>query len=411
MRNSSYLRMKAMSAAHHEELKVLHVIPAVAPRYGGPSRAIFEMCRPLKEYGATVLVATTDADGGSRLPVRTGQELDYQSIPTIFFRRQWSEAYKYSLPLARWLVQNVAGFDVIHIHAIFSHSSLAAARACRRSGVPYVIRPLGTLDPWGMRQKSLRKRLFMRLGVDSMLRGAAAIQYTSSGEKAAVESTLGYERGVVIPLGIERDSDGVAPRAQAGQEDGPYILFLSRLHHKKGLELLLEAFVPLAKSRELSSWRLIVAGDGDPSYVESLKRKTRELGGDGRVVFAGWLGGTEKARALSGASLLALPSYQENFGICLVEAMAYGVPVVISPEVNLASDVEEGRAGWVSQLDVGSLRAVLRESMMNEEERQRRGSAGRILAERFSPSKTSRQLLELYRGIVGNGKNFLSAGV
>lgn len=387
-------------------LSVLHVIPAVAPRYGGPSRAVFEMCRPLIERGVRVLIATTDADGRDCLPVETGCEIDYNGIPTIFFARQFSEAYKFSAPLARWLSRNVVAFDVVHIHAVFSHACLAAARACRRRGVPYVVRPLGTLDPWGMRQKPLRKRFFMRFGVDSMLRGAAAIQYTASGEKSAVEETLGYNHGVVIPLGIGGDPTAnisLTGKANVGAAmlDNPYVLFLSRLHHKKGLELLLEAFVPLAKTNEFSNWRLIVAGDGDPSYVAKLEQRAKGLGDEGRVVFAGWLAGEAKAQTLSGASLLALPSYQENFGICLVEAMAYGIPLVISPQVNLAPDVEEAGAGWIAGLDVDSLRAALCESMQNRAERQRRGSAGRKLAQRFSPSETSRQLVNLYQEIVG----------
>lgn len=399
-----------------EELSILHVIPAVAPRYGGPSRAVFEMCRPLAARGARILVATTDADGDGYLPVETCREIEYDGSRAIFFPRQFSEAYKYSAPLARWLSRNVANFDVVHIHAVFSHACLAAARACRRNGVPYVVRPLGTLDPWGMRQKPLRKRLFMRLGVDSMLRGAAAIQYTATGEKSAVEATLGYGRGVVIPLGIGGVSAagmslaGDEWRRRAMPENNPYVLFLSRLHHKKGLELLLEAFAPLARMTEFSRWRLVIAGDGDPAYVATLKQKARALGDEGRVIFAGWLDGEAKARTLSGASLLALPSYQENFGICLVEAMACGVPLVISRQVNLAPDVEEAGAGWVSRLDVDSLRAALLESMLNGDERRRRGNAGRRLAQRFSPSETSRQLLNLYRDIVGGkGKLFPAA--
>jgi len=387
-------------------VKVLHVIPAVAPRYGGPSRAVFEMCRPLLDRGVEVLIATTDADGDGRLPVEVGREIEYDGAPTIFFPRQFGEAYKYSAPLRRWLSKNVRDYDVVHIHAVFSHACLAAARACRRYSVPYVVRPLGTLDPWGMRQKPLRKRLFMRLGVDSMLRGAAAIQYTASGEKSAVEGSMGYDRGVVIPLGIEAATAfNTSPEEEVrtlktGPGKNPYVLFLSRLHPKKGLELLLEAFAPLAKTDEFRNWRLVIAGDGEPSYVASLRRKVRGLEAESHVTFAGWLGGEAKARALGAASLMALPSYQENFGVCLVEAMACGVPLIISPHVNLAPDVEEAGAGWVAGLDIGSLRAALSESMRDEEARRRRGDAGRRLALRFSPAETSRQLLSLYRDIV-----------
>src|SRR5216683_7337951 len=128
-------------------MRVLHVIPSVAPRYGGPSNAVLAMCRALGRKGVDVLIATTDADGEGRLPVEHGRVTSYGGTPAIFFPRQWSEAFKYSHPLAHWLDQHVADFDAVHVHAVFSHACLAAGQACRRAGVPYVVRPLGTLDP------------------------------------------------------------------------------------------------------------------------------------------------------------------------------------------------------------------------------------------------------------------------
>src|SRR4051794_2864178 len=106
------------------------------------------MCRALRKQGTDVLIATTDADGPSRLAVELGRTIDFQGVPTIFFARQWSERFSYSRPLARWLDRQVANFDAVHIHAVFSHACIAAARACRRHLVPYIVRPLGSLDPW-----------------------------------------------------------------------------------------------------------------------------------------------------------------------------------------------------------------------------------------------------------------------
>src|SRR5438045_9411043 len=117
-------------------MRVLHVIPGVAARYGGPSQAVFEMCWALGEQGVDALVVTTDADGPGRLKVERARPITHRGVPTIFFSRQLSEAFKYSHPLAVWLTRKVGRFDVVHIHAIFSHSSLAAARACRRHGIP-----------------------------------------------------------------------------------------------------------------------------------------------------------------------------------------------------------------------------------------------------------------------------------
>src|SRR5689334_6513653 len=109
-------------------MKVLHVIPAIAPRYGGPSGAIYAMCRALQQRDVEVLIATTNADGSQKLPVALGQELAYQQVKTIFFDWQWNQAFQYSRPFSVWLQQRVTNFDVVHIHAVFSHACLAAAQ-------------------------------------------------------------------------------------------------------------------------------------------------------------------------------------------------------------------------------------------------------------------------------------------
>ena len=158
-----------------DRLKVLHVIPAVAQRYGGPSQVVFEMCRAIESHGVDVLLATTDADGRGSLSVEIGKPVDYQGTQTIFFRRQWSQRFGYSSGLARWLNDNVKKFDAAHIHAVFSHPCLAAAKACLKQSVPYIVRPLGSLDPWSMKQKPFRKRLMWHLAAGRMLRQAAAV--------------------------------------------------------------------------------------------------------------------------------------------------------------------------------------------------------------------------------------------
>lgn len=384
-------------------MRVLHVIPSVAPRYGGPSRAVVEMCRALRECGVETLIATTDADGSGRLPVALAREVLYEGVPAVFFPRQWSESYKYSRPLARWLAAHVAEYDVVHIHAVFSHACLAAAGACRKAGVPYVVRPLGTLDPWSLRQKRLKKKLFWRLGVRRMLDGAAAIHYTAPPERKLVEDSLGLARGVVVPLGVDAAWAGAAegrPVSDPPFGPAPYLLVLSRLHHKKGLDLLLPAFLSLAGQREFSEWRLVLAGEGDEGYVRSLRGMAERGGSGGRVIFAGWLEGARKSATLRQASVLALTSHQENFGLCVVEALACGVPVVVSPHVNLAPEIEEAGAGWVTPLERESLERTLAEAMRDTRGRESRGAAGRELVQRrFTWGAVGEQLAEVYNSI------------
>jgi glycosyltransferase involved in cell wall biosynthesis len=386
-------------------LKILHVIPSVAPRYGGPSQAVVEMCRALGGLGIEVMIATTDADGPTRLPVSSGSMTLYAGVPTIFFHRQWSEAFKYSHGLATWLRQHVREFDVVHIHAVFSHASLSAAGACRQAGVPYIVRPLGTLDPWSVGQKALRKRLFWHVGVKRMLLSAAAIHYTAAEEQRLAESSLGLSHGVVVPLGVPDDlfaeaDTGPSPLV-APFGSGPYVLSLSRLHPKKGLDLLIPAFLELMRDTRFSAWRLVVAGDGDAAYRASLDQLVRSHGGEDRVDFPGWLQGAAKADALRGAALFALTSYQENFGISVVEAMACGRAVLISQQVNLAPEIEAAGAGWVVPLEPSQIGCALEAALANPEERSLRGARGRALAQReFAWPRVAEQLSILYKSIV-----------
>lgn len=390
-------------------LKVLHVIPGVSPRDGGPSRAVFEMCRALRARGCETLIATTDADGrGRRLPVELGGEVEYEGVPTVFFPRQLSEAFKLSLPLARWLDANVGSFDAVHIHAVFSHACLAAARACRARGVPYIVRPLGTLNPWGLSRKTFRKRVMWRLSAGRMMRGAARVHYTTPEERLLVEQSLGLGRGVVLPLGVEPEalhsSNGHGRFRQAHPSLGsnPYVLTLSRLHAVKNLESLLEVFLALVKQPEFTDWRLVLAGDGEAEYVRSLRRLVRERGGDEHVLFPGWLSGALKTSALRGASLLAVTSHQESFGVGVAEALACGVPVLLSREVGLAAEVERAGAGWVTERT--RLACSLAEALRDGDERRRRGEAGSELASRrFSWPSLAAELIALYQSVAGDG--------
>ena len=306
-------------------MKVLHVIPSVAPRYGGPSQAIIELCRGLQDEGIEAEICTTDADGSARLPVELGIPVCYQGARCHFFRRDWSEAFKFSQSMRRWLDKNIARYDIVHIHAVFAHATCAAARACRRAGIPYIVRPLGTLEPWSMRQKPVRKQIGWRLLFRRVLRQAAAVHYTTEQERTLTEDSLGLHNGVVVPNGIDESllevqSTGQFRKSHDIPADAPVLLTLSRLHPKKGLDLLLKAFVDLKTQGRLAKWHLVIAGDGAPDYVSRLHEVARHTPAERFVHWTGWLEGESKIEAMAEADLFVLSSFQENFGIGAVEA-------------------------------------------------------------------------------------------
>ena len=370
---------------------MLQVIPSVDERSGGPATAIVPMCRVLMQQGIEVLLLSTTA--GLTVEVAPGEVLAHKGVPAIFFESQLGESFKYSRPLSTWLRSNIQNFDVAHIHAVFNHSSIAAAHVCQKNSVPYVIRPLGTLDPWSMTQKSLRKRLFWQISGRGIMDHAAAVHYTSEAEKNATESSLGLNHGKVIPLGVE------AAVSLAGKvTNDPYVLVLSRLHPKKGLDVLIDAFLSLVEAPQFAEWRLVLAGDGQVEYVSTLKAKASSS--KDRIVFAGWVDGDEKNAMLGNASLLVLPSYQENFGLCVMEAMAQSVPVLVSPNVNLAAEVGAANAGWIAPVDQTALAKTLAEALVDRDELARRGRAGLQLSQKYSWENSARALADLYRTVI-----------
>ena len=375
---------------------MLHVIPSVDERSGGPATAIVPMCRALMQQGVDVLLLSTTA--GLPAEVGQGEVLDHKRVPATFFQSQLGESFKYSRPLSSWLRSNIQNFDLAHIHAVFNHSSVAAAHVCQKFGVPYVVRPLGTLDPWSMTQKSLRKRLFWQISGRGIIDNAAAVHYTSEAEKFSTESSLGLNHGKVIPLGVET---AVSNSTEKVASD-PYVLVLSRLHPKKGLDVLIDSFLSLVQTPQFANWGLVLAGDGPVEYVSMLKAKVRA---SSQITFTGWLDGDEKNAVLAGASLLVLPSHQENFGLCVMEALAQSVPVLVSPNVNLAEDIAAANAGWIAPIDKTALEEKLAEVLLDRDELTRRGYAGLQLSQKYSWENSARELADLYRTVIQRSRN------
>lgn len=380
-------------------MRVLHVIPSVAARDGGPAVVAVETVRALRAAGCDAALATTDADGDDRLGVPTGTWTSWDGIPALFFRRVASTAFKWSPALAAWVGAHAGEYDIVDVHAVFSHASIAAGRGSRRAVVPYVVRPHGALDPWSLGRKSWRKRAVLAAGGRRLLAGAARMQYTTSAEQQLAERALPWlPPGVVVPLAV----DDAWFEQRAAREESPIILAMSRLEQKKGLELLIDAFAAASTDPAMARWRLVLAGDGARDYVSALQARAAASGASARIEFVGWVSGEAKRELLRSAALLASPSLQENFGLSIAEAMAAGVPVLVSPGVNLADEVAASDAGWVVPRDLGALAAQLRTTAHDAAARARAGQAARRLAVRYRWSRSAALLADLYRDVAAS---------
>lgn len=385
-------------------LKVLHVIPSVGPLRGGPSQAVQTFACGLAAAGVEVHVATTDDNGSDRLAVPYGKPVVVQGVSYWYFPRQ-SRLYTVSLPLSRWLARHIADYDLVHIHALFSHASLAAAFWSRWHRVPYLIRPAGLLNQWGMRnRRPWLKRLAFRAIDRQILAGAAVLHYTSEQERQEA-TILGIEgRHVVIPNPVTVPPAHLSElacrfRARYPQLEGKVVmLFLSRFDVKKGLDLLLPAFA--AARAHYPELMFVLAGNGEPPYVARLQVEAERLGVSPGLVWPGFLAGEEKWAALAAADGFVLPSYSENFAIAVVEAMAVGCPVVISDHVGIHPDVTTARAGIVTPCDSQALSHALTVLAGDREMRAQMGRNGQTLARtNFSLKAVTNSLLRLYKNI------------
>lgn len=391
-------------------VKVLHVIPSVSDRHGGPGIAVQSFGHALRIVGEQVTLATTDDDGDFRLDVPLSSPVERAGITHYFFRRDCLP-YKISLRLRHWLNAHIGEFDLVHIHALFSFSSFAAARAARKGRVPYIIRPLGALNRWGMKNRRPHlKQIWLRWIELPILRSAAAIHYTAEAERTeAIELHPDIRKiaSFVIPIPVE------APAAADNTEFGRrfpqaaakrLILFLSRLDPKKGLELLLKSFALVHESEK--DLLLVIAGQGAKPYADSLRRLAQKLHISEHVLWTGQLGGDGKAAAFAAATLFVLPSHSENFGIAAAEALAAGVPNVLSNQVALAADALAAEAALVVALKTDELRSAMLRLLNDEHLRERLSANGTKLAKSlYSPESVGAALVEKYRQIVSRSKD------
>jgi glycosyltransferase involved in cell wall biosynthesis len=396
-------------------MRVLHVIPSLAARYGGPSAAVRGMAAAQARAGARVTVAATDGDGPGRERVPLDRPVAVDGVEYRFFARSLPGEYKFSWPLTRWLARGARDFDVVHVHALFSYSTIPACRAARRSGVPYVLRPLGTLGGWSLAHRAWKKAPYLALVERRHLRDAGAIHVTSDAEAEAV-AALGYgAKTRVIPLGVASVGDELveartaAAAQRAAQPGAPLrLLFLSRLHPVKGLPLLFEA---LAAVRSQVNVELTVAGDGPAYYVDELRAAVAAAGLTDRVRFVGHLAGDAKAAALDDADLFVLPSSHENFGISAAESLARGLPALLTEGVGIAQDVARAGAGMVVPPVAASLAAAIDRVATERALLAPMGRAAVALARReYSWTAAAERLLNLYAELAPPRRRAASVG-
>jgi glycosyltransferase involved in cell wall biosynthesis len=352
------------------------------------------MARAVRDAGIAVDVATTNDNDRELLQVPLGVPVQKHGVRYWYFARS-ARPYTTSTGLAKWLSAQVREYDVVHTHALFSFSTPIAATLARRSAIPYIIRPLGTLARYGMQQHAVLKQLSWMLFEKKLLAHAAAIHFTSEAERQEAER-LGKWRSVVVPIGVDFDESPASQRARS--DDELVFLFLSRIHPKKRLDRLLHAVAEARRSEPRI--RLIVAGAGEADYVSQMRGLSEKLDLPDVVEWAGHVSGPAKARLLQRAHAFVLPSENENFGIAAVEALAAGLPVIVTRGVAIHREVEAKNAGLIVDSSATSVSQALL-TMGNEDARAKMSAQARALARNtFSIAAMQRGLIRMYEQVI-----------
>ena len=390
-------------------MRILQIIPSISLVYGGPSQMVLGLSAALAAKNIDVTIITTDSNGDiGQLPldVPLNEPIQKNGYQIIYFRCYPWRRYKFSFSLLQWLNENARQFDLAHIHALFSPVTTLAATIARYHKLPYIMRPCGMLDPADLQKKKRLKQIYATLLERPNLVGAAAIHFTSK-EEAKISERFGLgstgkmlvPRDLVIPLGV---TAGLFPK-RLPESHVPIILFMSRIEPKKGLDLLIPALESILVSGV--EFHFILAGSNpqDADYETQIKVQIYNSRLAKYTTITGFVSGDLKVKLLTKADLFVLPSYYENFGLAVAEAMAAGVPVVISDRIHIAEDIQQTEAGWVGPLEVGAIANSIKSALLNPQERQRRGLNGKEYAKKhYNWEAIAQQTIDAYQQILSS---------
>lgn len=347
-------------------MRILHVLHSLDQRYGGPLRAVLDL-------SARSLPLNLDAEvlgfGPLSIPDNPFPLEKIHELPLGFPRM-----YSYAPGLREWADQNLNRFDGVILHGMWRYPNWALLKACERSRIPYVCFPHGMLEPWALYGqgpfKAVKKAVYWLLRERNIFRHASAVFFTTEREQKLAQQVfrLPSTSFIVVPYGVE-SSGASAPlpfhQELSIQPDRRVALFLGRVHPKKNVDLLIEAW---AKSNLDSCWLLIIAGPVEPGYQKTLHRLIDKYKLKDRVRFVGSVSGQDKSYLLGRAAWFLLPSKQENFGISVLEAVNAGCPVAISDQVYLSDSFHQKSEILPLRLDAWI--DFLRNRMPDEQHRQ-----------------------------------------
>lgn len=395
-------------------MKILHLMASLARQFGGPSKACFEMANALAQRGHKISLFTTNMDGSYDMTISDLGHNIHSEVDIRLFQVNWPRFWKPSIGMAAALKREIQNFDVVHIHSLYLFHNLVGGYYCRKYGVPYIIRPHGTLDPFLYKRHRFRKKIMEMLFENRNLKNADAIHFTTKEEMELAKPYIFGAPGIVIPNGLHPSEYSELPPKGSFRKKHPetagkkLVLFFSRINFKKGLDILTPAFIKLAKKQ--NDFHLVLVGPDDSNLLPEIVRQLQQAGlstegPQSRITITGMLLGNDKLAALNDADVFVLPSYSENFGIAVIEAMICGLPVIISDKVNIWREVVEDGAGIAGPCNINWFADTIESLLKQPEKQHEMGVAGiASVKKRYDWKQIAIQLENEYLRIINSHK-------
>ena len=391
-------------------MRVLFVTPYYEPawKYGGVIRASQDWAIALINAGVEVCVYTTTANGNDELDIPSKRIIDRKGVKVTYFPRSaWSGNRFISLPLFRACTKHIRAFDAVHSIGLWTFPSFISSLIARAHGIPYFVSLHGMLMPWALNHHRLTKRIFFSIFERPRLTRSNQLICCTEMERSKLKELNSNLDARVIPNVVQ--TGNAAPKTEIFRKrfkliDAFIILFAGRIVENKGLHLSLEAFARIADRHK--DVHFVIAGPDEGNSIVNIKEKIRDLGIQERVCFTGLLTGLDYWEALSNANLFVLNSYSENFGLSPAEALACGIPVLISDQIGIAEYVNTYNCGWVTPLEINAIAGSLNAALSERDLLLKMGKNGiRLIKENFSSSAVGHKFMNLLEEILDTRKN------
>ncbi|MFP6565700.1 MAG: glycosyltransferase [Dehalococcoidia bacterium] len=381
-------------------MKVLQVVPSLAPEWGGPVKVVNELAGALEAIGVSSEIISAQ---GRRVgnPETVTNDIPIHLFETGPLARLWTA---HTPRLKKTLARKIPDFDLVHIQELWHYPGYIASKIARSRNVPYIVTIHGELNEWNLQQKRLKKQIYMTAIQRGILQKSAALHAITQAESNRIRQLEIETPVAMIPNGTHTEEfENLPDRSQFVSrypelENRLIVLFLGRIQQKKGLDILAQAFGNLARTRD--DVRLVVAGPDEDNTLTEVKTILKSHGALEKAVFPGMLTGEQKLEALSAADIFALTSYSEGFSVALLEALSAGLPLVITDECNFP-EVGDSRAGFVVRPNDSEIASALM-SLLDSADLRREMSenARRLVRSNYTWERIAEKMFTLYENVI-----------